>query len=132
DICTALQLANHWQDVSIDLTKDRIYLPGEDLAVYGVSVGDLRGQVVSQNFVDLMKHEVSRTRELFVRGKPLCLAAGGRLGLELRAVWAGGTRILDLIEAGGYDVFNRRPVITNAEKLRALYYAVSKRAFRHR
>ena len=132
DICTALQLANHWQDVRVDLAKDRIYLPLEDLAAYGVRIDDLEKHLVSENFVALMKHEVDYARELFVRGKPLCLTVSGRLGLELRAVWTGGTRILELIEAGGYDVFNCRPVITTMEKLRVILYAASKGAFRRR
>src|SRR5262249_37505528 len=112
DICTALQLANHWQDVRVDLEKDRIYLPAEDLARFGLQVSDLQRQAVSDDFIALMKFEVRRARELFTHGKPLCLTVKGRLGLELRAVWTGGTRILDRIEANGYDVFTRRPVIT--------------------
>jgi phytoene synthase len=132
DICTALQLANHWQDVRVDLAKDRIYLPAEDLAQFGLTYTDVQRQVVSENFIALMKHEVKRTRELFTHGKPLCLTASGRLGLELRAVWTGGTRILDRIEASGYDVFTRRSVITTSDKLRVMVNAASKGMFRRR
>ena len=132
DICTALQLANHWQDVRVDLAKDRIYLPLEDLAKFGLTYTDVQRQVVSEPFIALMKHEVKRARELFTRGKPLCLTASGRLGLELRAVWTGGTRILDRIEANAYDVFTRRPVITTSDKLRVMVNAASKRMFRRR
>jgi hydroxysqualene synthase len=130
DICTALQLANHWQDVGVDLLKDRIYLPAEDLARFGLSYADVGRRVASANFVALMRHEVRRAREMFAAGKPLCLTAGGRLGLELRAVWTGGTRILDRIEANGCDVFTRRPVITTSDKLRVLVNAASKTIFR--
>jgi hydroxysqualene synthase len=132
DICTALQLANHWQDVGVDLAKDRIYLPAEDLARFGLTVADVERRAATDAFVALMKHEVERARGLFARGKPLCLAVRGRLGLELRAVWAGGTRILDRIEANGYDVFARRPVITTTDKLRVMMSAASKTLFRRR
>jgi phytoene/squalene synthetase len=130
DICTALQLANHWQDVAIDLSKDRIYIPAEDLAQFGLSFDDLRNLQPGSKFKELIQFEVRRARELFERGKPLCVSVSGRLGLELRAVWLGGTRILDLIEQNNYDVFTRRPVITSADKLRILGLAARKGAFR--
>ncbi|MGA9772582.1 MAG: squalene synthase HpnC [Blastocatellia bacterium] len=131
DICTALQLANHWQDVRIDLAKDRVYLPAEDLEKFRVSYDDLSRPRADENFKQLIKYEVARARELFARGKPLCLMAKGRLGLELRAVWLGGFSILDRIEASGYDVIARRPVITSTDKLRILFGAASKKVFRH-
>jgi phytoene/squalene synthetase len=77
-----------------------------------------------------MRFEVARARELFKRGKPLCVSVSGRLGLELRAVWLGGTRVLDLIERNDYDVFARRPVIASKDKLRILSLAARKGAFR--
>ena len=129
DICTALQLANHWQDVRVDLEKDRIYLPSEDLSRFDVAEDDLRSGGVSEGFQRLMKFEVSRARELFDRGKPLCTSVDGRLGLELRAVWLGGTRILDRIEQNGFDVLTQRPVITNGDKLNILYRAVVRAGF---
>ncbi|HKP84678.1 MAG TPA: squalene synthase HpnC [Blastocatellia bacterium] len=129
-ICTGLQLANHWQDVGIDLAKDRIYIPAEDLARFSVSDEDLRQSRATEGFKRLMEYEVARARELFARGKPLCLAVGGRLGLELRVVWLGGARILDRIEANDYDIFARRPVITSADKLRILFGAAGKGSFR--
>ncbi|MFL6213445.1 MAG: squalene synthase HpnC [Blastocatellia bacterium] len=132
NICTALQLANHWQDVRVDLAKDRIYLPAEDLAQFGLTYDDIERQVATDSFIALMKHEVRRARELFTRGKPLCLTVSGRLGLELRAVWTGGSRILERIEATGYDVFAARPVITLSDKLRVMLNAASKRRFRRR
>lgn len=132
DICTGLQLANHWQDVAIDLEKDRIYIPAEDLARFGLTFDDLKNSHSEQSFKRLMQFEVARAREMFARGKPLCVSVGGRLGVELRAVWLGGARILDLIEANGYDVFARRPVITSADKLRILSLAARKGAFRRR
>jgi squalene synthase HpnC len=130
EICTALQLANHWQDVAVDLDKDRIYLPEEDLFRFELTVDDLIQRRTSDRFKRLMQFEVTRTREMFESGKPLCTAASGRLGLELRAVWLGGVRILERIETNGYDVFSQRPVITSSDKLRILSIAASKAAFR--
>lgn len=130
DICTALQLANHWQDVQIDLAKDRVYLPAEDLARFQIGYEDLIAGRADERFKQLMKYEVARARELFERGKPLCTIAKGRLGLELRAVWLGGFSILARIESNDYDVFTRRPVITSTDKLRILLGAASKGIFR--
>lgn len=129
-ICTGLQLANHWQDVSIDLKKDRIYLPAEDLARFDLSPKELQQSVMDERFKQLLQAEVERARELFTRGKPLCLAMRGRLGLELRAVWLGGTTILNRIQASDYDVFTRRPVIRTTDKLRLMCAAASKLVFR--
>ena len=130
DICTALQLANHWQDVSVDLEKQRIYLPAEDLTRFEVSEDELRSLSAGEGFQRLMKFEVDRTRDLFAHGKPLCTRIGGRLGLELRAVWLGGTLILDRIEQNGYDIFTRRPVITSGDKLKILWRAARKGTFK--
>lgn len=129
-ICTALQLTNHWQDVAVDLHKDRVYLPEEDLRRFGVSVEALTAGQLTPAFQELMKFEVSRARELFARGKPLCTSLRGRLGLELRVVWLGGVTILDAIEANHYDVFRRRPVITKRDKAKMLWTAVRKEAFK--
>ena len=130
DICSALQLANHWQDIRIDLDKDRIYLPSENLERFGLTEEDLKRSEVSESFTQLMRFEVQRARAMFDRGKRLCTEVRGRLGLELRVVWLGGVTILERIEQNGYDVFNRRPVISSADKLRILSLAVRTGAFR--
>src|SRR5215831_2259912 len=100
DICTALQLANHWQDVKIDLDKDRVYLPVEDMLRFGITAETLEQDCASERFRALMAMEVERARGLFQQGKPLCTVARGRLGLELRAIWLGGMKILARIEKG--------------------------------
>jgi squalene synthase HpnC len=130
DICTALQLANHWQDVAIDLKKDRVYLPVEDLARFGLGIESLLEKEVSPDFQNLLKFEINRTRELFASGKPLCTAVKGRLGIELRLVYLGGSQILDGIEKNDYDVFTKRPVISKKDKLTILLKALRKGAFR--
>jgi hydroxysqualene synthase len=129
-ICTALQLTNHWQDVGVDLIKDRVYLPLEDLAKFGLDVGDLRLRKADERFRKLMKYEVNKTRELFLSGKPLCTAVEGRLGVELRAVWLGGWKILNRIEENHYDVFSNRPAISSIDKMKILSMALRKEAFK--
>ena len=129
-ICTALQLANHWQDVAIDLQKDRVYLPLEDLARFGLGVDSLLEKKLTPELQSLMKFEIARARERFAKGKGLCTSVGGRLGLELRIVWLGGSHILDGLEKNAYDVFTRRPVITKKDKLFILLKAWRKGEFR--
>ena len=115
-ICSALQLINHWQDVGIDAGKGangRIYLPQDDMARFGVSDGDVLrrsvGKPASTDFRQLLAFQVNRARALMLSGAPLGWDLPGRIGLEIRAIVAGGLRILDKIEAVDYDVFNRRP-----------------------
>jgi len=108
-ICTGLQLANHWQDLAIDLRKDRIYAPRDLLDRFGVKEWDLNAGRVTPAFTGLMAELVSRTRALFERGRPLCDRVGRDLRLEMRLTWLGGSGILDRVEAAGYDVFRRRP-----------------------
>jgi len=115
-VCSALQLINHWQDVAIDLRKNhdgRIYLPQEDLVRFGVSIEQLREQLhqgrCDDHFRALMKFQVDRARTLMHAGTPLGKRLPGRIGLEIRAIVAGGLRILDKIEKVEYDVFRRRP-----------------------
>ncbi len=111
-ICSALQLINHWQDVGIDAAKGdrgRIYLPQDDMARFGVGDDDIHRRVASADFCALLRFQVDRARTLMLSGVPLGWDLPGRVGLEIRAIVAGGLRILDKIEAVDYDVFNRRP-----------------------
>ncbi len=114
-ICSALQLVNFWQDAAIDHAKDRIYLPQDEMARFGVSESHLQGRIVDDAWRALMAFQVRRTRELMLAGAPLGRALPGRIGLEIRATVQGGLRILDKIEAAGYDVFRRRPVLGAAD-----------------
>ncbi len=110
-ICTALQLANFWQDVSVDLKKDRIYLPEEDFAAHGYSEADLRMGVYNERFKNLMKFEVSRTRSLFEQGRPLVKRLAWPLSLEIRLTWLGGMQILKLIHRLDFDTLRTRPAL---------------------
>jgi phytoene synthase len=111
-ICSALQLINFWQDVDIDYRRDnRIYLPQDEMARHGVTERHLADKRCDAEWCALMKHEVERARALMFSGAPLGRTLPGRVGLEIRATIQGGLRILDKIEAAGYDVFRRRPVL---------------------
>jgi squalene synthase HpnC len=111
-ICSALQLINHWQDVDLDyVNDDRVYLPQDDMARFGVSERHLREKICDPAWQALMKFQVKRTRNLILEGAPLGRALPGRVGLEIRATVQGGLRILEKIERVGYDVFRRRPVL---------------------
>jgi squalene synthase HpnC len=110
-ICTALQLANFWQDVAIDWRSGRVYVPLEDLERHGVTLAQIAQGRCDERWRALMTFETARTRALFQAGRPLCARLPFRLGLELRAVVAGGMRVLERIDAVGGDVFTRRPVL---------------------
>jgi squalene synthase HpnC len=120
-ICTALQLTNFWQDVSVDLQKDRIYLPLEELEEFGYSEQDLFNETVNDRFCNLMAFQVRRTAELFVGGKPLLTMVGKDLSLELKLTWNGGMKILQKIHTQNYDVLNKRPVLSKLDKLGLLF-----------
>ena len=110
-VCSALQLINFWQDVAVDWRKGRVYVPQEDLRRFGVDERQIAEQRADAGWRALMRFEVDRARALLESGRPLCGALGGRIGLELRLVIAGGSRILDKITAAGGDVFRSRPVL---------------------
>ncbi|MDB5950109.1 MAG: hpnC [Massilia sp.] len=110
-ICSALQLINFLQDVAVDRQKDRIYLPLDDLARFGVTPGQLDEQQLDERWRALMGFEVARARALLLSGAPLALRLPGRIGWELRLVVQGGLRILEAIERVDYDVFDRRPTL---------------------
>lgn len=109
DICTALQLANFWQDVEIDLSRDRIYLPLDDMAQFGYSSDDLAARRADERWRKLMASEIALTRNLFQKGMPLTELVAPQLRRQLRLTWLGGTTILQKIQEADYDVFRRRP-----------------------
>jgi len=110
-ICTALQIINFWQDVAKDYAIGRIYLPLDELALYGVTEDQIAQGVTNDAWRKLMKFQVDRARELMLSGKPLGTILTGRIGLEMRIIIAGGLRILDKLENAYYDMFNHRPVL---------------------
>jgi squalene synthase HpnC len=115
--CTALQLANFWQDVSVDYGKGRIYLPLEDLKQFGVTEDDIaRGRATPQ-FLSMMKFEVERAREWFTRGLPLAEKVNRELAIDIELFSRGGQEILNAIEDQEFDVLRQRPVISKSRKL---------------
>jgi squalene synthase HpnC len=128
-ICTGLQLANHWQDVAVDLGKDRIYLPQDDMARFGVTEVALLNQKSDAAFADLMSFEVARARRFFEEGRPLPRRVAGRLRLELALTRRGGVTILDKLEQARYDVFRQRPVVTKADWMRLAIGALKETVF---
>jgi squalene synthase HpnC len=117
-ICSALQLINFWQDVEIDWAKDRVYLPQEDLARFGVTEDDIAKRADCPAWRDLMAFQCKRAREMLESGRPLTRALPGRMGLELRLVLAGGNMILNKIDAADGDVFRHRPVLRKWDWIR--------------
>src|SRR5574337_1056197 len=114
-ICTSLQLINFWQDVAIDWRKNRIYLPQDDLARHGVDEAQIAEGRVDEAWRRLLAFQVQRSRAMMQSGAPLARRLPGRLGWELRLVVQGGLRILEKIEAVGFDVFRRRPILTKTD-----------------
>jgi squalene synthase HpnC len=123
--CTALQLANFWQDVTVDFEKDRVYLPLDLLARHGYTVEDLAARKFNPSFQAAMREAVEVARKLFVEGLPLAKTVDRRLGFDLDLFSRGGMRVLDKIERQNYNVLARRPTISKFERLRLLFNAVA-------
>lgn len=114
-ICTALQLANFWQDVSVDLRKDRIYLPQDDQREFGVTEDDLFAHRATAAFRRLMRFQVERTQSIFDDGEPLSATLPGLLQWEIRLTWLSGASILRKIEEQNYDTLSQRPKVEKSE-----------------
>jgi len=110
-ICSGLQLVNFWQDVAVDWRKGRVYLPQDELARFGISEAQIAAQRADSRWAAMMRAQTQHARELLEAGRPLARALGGRIGLELALVVAGGLRIAERIDAVDGDVFRRRPVL---------------------
>jgi squalene synthase HpnC len=115
--CTALQLANFWQDVSSDYAKGRIYLPLEDLTRYRVNEADIAKGNNTPAFCSLMRFEVQRARDWFFQGFPLVDKVDRELAIDLELFSRGGLEILKAIEHQGFAVLGRRPAISKTRKL---------------
>lgn len=115
--CTALQLANFWQDVSVDYAKGRIYLPLEDLRRFGVTEKEIAEKRNTPAFCDMMKFEVQRARDWFKQGLPLITKVDGELAVDLELFSRGGQEILNAIERQQFAVLGQRPSISRLGKL---------------
>ena len=114
--CTALQLANFWQDVKRDYAMNRIYIPQEDMRRFGYTEEKLARGEYTPAFRDLMAFQVERTRRLFEEGLPLVDTLEGIFKLHVKLFTLGGLRVLDAIEGQKYDVLSKRPTVTKARK----------------
>jgi squalene synthase HpnC len=115
--CTALQLANFWQDVSRDLEKGRIYIPLDIAASHGLTESDIVERRFDKRYVSLIKDLIARTRTLFAQGAPLAKKVNGRLSVDLEMFSRGGVAVLDAIESMGYDTLHQRPAISKAKQV---------------
>ncbi|MGH9620314.1 MAG: squalene synthase HpnC, partial [Bryobacteraceae bacterium] len=114
--CTALQLANFWQDVAVDLQKDRVYLPLDVLARHSYSVEQLFALECNRNFELAMREAVEVAGALFRKGLPLVGTVDHRLAFDLELFSRGGLKILEKIRMQNYNVLKRRPHISKAER----------------
>jgi squalene synthase HpnC len=127
--CTALQLANFWQDVTVDLLKDRVYLPLDVLDRHGYTLEELFARRFTPGFRAVMQEVVAKARELFLEGLPLSGMLDRRLALDIDLFSRGGMRVLDKIAAQDYDVLKARPAIGKAERLGLLLGSLARLAF---
>ena len=114
-ICTALQLTNFWQDVSMDLKIDRIYIPLEIMKKNNYTVENLTEGIEDERFQRIIKELVDKTREIFEKGRPLINCLKGRLKLEIKATYLGGNSILDKIEKINYKVITERVKLSKSD-----------------
>lgn len=128
--CTALQLANFWQDVTVDLLKDRVYIPLDVMQRHGYTEEELFAHRFTPAFREVMREIVDKARGLFLEGGPLHRMVGPRLGLDLDLFNRGGLLVLKKIEQQGYDVLRQRPHIDKVERARLLVGSVARLALR--
>ena len=128
--CTALQLANFWQDVSRDMDMERIYIPLEDMEQFGYSESDLRRRLFNEQFKHLLAFEVERAGELFHEGLKLVDLVRDDLRVDLELFSRGGMKVLDSIEEINYNVLRQRPAISKLDKLRILVPVLIKHKWR--
>ena len=125
-ICSALQLINFWQDLSIDIPRGRIYLPADSWLEYGVTEADLLARHINPATTALVRQHVEAAQALMQRGAPLCLRVPGRAGWELRLVVQGGLRIAEKIERLGFATLQQRPKLTAWDTCVMVWRAVSR------
>ena len=129
--CTALQITNFLQDITVDLKKGRIYIPLEDMSHFHYSEEDFQQNKFNDSFRELMKFEIHRVRELFQEGLKLVEKVKGRVQLDIELFNRGGMAILDAIEKINYNVFSKRPILSKFSKsklaLQATFHLLQRR-----
>jgi squalene synthase HpnC len=127
-VCTALQLTNFWQDLAIDWSRGRLYVPSRVWTAAGAELTDLDRGAITPAWQHALHECAALTWDLFDRGRPVCDVLSGRLRYELRATWLGGTRILDRVQAARFDVFRHRPSLGAADAMVIAWKALTWRA----
>jgi squalene synthase HpnC len=127
--CTALQLANFWQDVAVDLQKDRVYIPLDVIERHGYSIAELFAHRYSPAFRAVMREIVAKARELFLEGLPLSEMVDRRLALDIDLFSRGGMRILEKVEQQDYNVLRARPAVSKVERVWLLVSSLVRVAF---
>ena len=127
--CTGLQLANFWQDVTVDQGKDRVYLPLDLLARHNYTVEEMFARQFDDRFRDVMREAVGKARGFFITGLPLARMVNKRLSVDLELFSAGGMYVLDKIGKQNYDVLSRRPSISKMERAGLLIGTLARVAF---
>ena len=127
--CTALQLANFWQDVARDLAKGRIYIPLDLMAAHGVAEADVVARHFTPTYAVLMKDLVNRTNELFCAGMPLADMVSPEFRIDIELFSRGGMAVLEAIERIGYNTLERRPALSRRTQARLLSRALISRLF---
>jgi squalene synthase HpnC len=116
-VCSALQLTNFWQDLAVDWSRGRLYVPAETWRAHQADPDVLGRGAMTAEWAAAMRDCGVRTRELFDKGRPVCDGVHGRLRYELRATWLGGTRILGRLAHSGFDVFTERPTLGTTDAI---------------
>lgn len=127
--CTALQLANFWQDVTVDLLKDRIYLPEHLFEKHGYTEPQLYHLEYAPEFAAMMREAVEYAQALFEQGLPLARMLDRRMALDIDLFSRGGMKVLDKIRRQHYDVLSKRPSISRAERAALLLGSLARAAF---
>jgi len=127
--CTALQLANFWQDVTVDQLKDRVYIPLDILERHGYTVEELFAHRFTPAFREAMREIVEKARALFLQGMPLIGMVDRRLALDLDLFSRGGLRVLDKIARQDYNVLASRPSVSKMERVGLLLGSLGRLAF---
>jgi squalene synthase HpnC len=125
-ICTALQLTNFYQDVSIDIKKDRIYIPINEMNKFGVKLNQFELKQNNTNFEQLLKFQVDRTKDYFSIGRNLFLRLPGKLEKQIKATVLGGEKILEKIEKINFNVLIHRPKLSKIDYMNILLKALIK------
>ena len=126
-ICTALQLINFWQDLSVDCSRDRLYVPSDDATAHDVALDDLLQRRDGPAVRALVAELCAWARELMIEGSPLVHRVSGRAGWELRLVVQGGLRVLDRIEDLRYATLTQRPTLGKIDVAVMLTRAIAMR-----